>query len=88
MKEASGEANMTVIVVVLIGVIAAVGIPLVLHVIRRARFFSCCHEIGGYVAQCPGSDSRNNRCCMWRDDETDPVAFSSAYHSCLDEYDN
>ena len=73
---------MTVIVVVLVGVIAAVGIPLVLHIMRRARFLSCCNEVGGYIAHCNDSARRNNRCCFRRDDETDRVTFSSAFNSC------
>ena len=50
MKEAAGEANMTVITIVLIGVVAAVGAILIPRLMNQASNKSCCQEIGGYVS--------------------------------------
>ena len=48
MKEASGEANMTVITIVLIGVIAAVAIPLVNNAMSGVKEKAECNANGGY----------------------------------------
>lgn len=47
MKEASGEASMTVITIILIGVIAAVAIPLVNNSMENAGYRSACQSMGG-----------------------------------------
>ena len=47
MKEASGEANMTVITIVLIGVIAAIAIPLVRNAMGGVNNQACCNSAGG-----------------------------------------
>lgn len=47
MKEASGEANMTVITIVLIGVIAAIAIPLVRNAMGGVENQACCNSAGG-----------------------------------------
>ena len=67
MKEAAGEANMTVIVVVLIGVIAAVGLRIVPELLDRTKFRSCCNEVGGSIDRCQGSEaySQGRVCCRW-----------------------
>ena len=56
MKEAAGEANMTVITIVLIGVVAAVGMILIPRLMNSANDKSCCQELGGIVsgATCKG----------------------------------
>ena len=51
MKEAAGEANMTVITIVLIGVVAAVGLLLIPKLMKSVKARSCCLDaIGGYVS--------------------------------------
>ena len=50
MKEAAGEANMTVITIVLIGVVAAVGAFLIPRLMNQMNAKSCCQENGGYVS--------------------------------------
>ena len=50
MKEAAGEANMTVITIVLIGVVAAVGLLLVPRLMKNIKSKSCCTDGGGYVS--------------------------------------
>lgn len=47
MKEAAGEANMTVITIILIGVIAAIAIPLVTNLMSNTAERTCCTEAGG-----------------------------------------
>ena len=42
MKEAAGEANMTVITIVLIGVVAAVGAILIPRLLNNVQYRSCC----------------------------------------------
>ena len=50
MKEAAGEANMTVITIVLIGVVAAVGLLLVPRLMQNAKAKACCTDGGWYVS--------------------------------------
>ena len=47
MKEAAGEANITVITIVLIGVVAAAGAVLIPRIITNLKTKSCCTEYGG-----------------------------------------
>ncbi len=47
MKEAAGEANMTVITIVLIGVVAAVGAIFIPRLLDNMKARSCCTEYGG-----------------------------------------
>lgn len=47
MKEAAGEANMTVITIILIGVIAAIAIPLVRGAMSGVNNQACCNSAGG-----------------------------------------
>ena len=50
MKEAAGEANMTVITIVLIGVVAAVGLLLIPKLMNNIKAKSCCTDAGWYVS--------------------------------------
>lgn len=50
MKEAAGEANMTVITIILIGVIAAVAIPLVNNAMKTTSQKASCNGAGGYMS--------------------------------------
>jgi hypothetical protein len=50
MKEAAGEANMTVITIILIGVIAAVAIPLVNTAMKNTSKSASCNAEGGYMS--------------------------------------
>ena len=47
MKEAAGEANITVITIVLIGVVAAAGAILIPRLVSSINARSCCTENGG-----------------------------------------
>ena len=47
MKEAAGEANMTVITIVLIAIVLAVGTVIVNSVMNSTKKSSCCTSVGG-----------------------------------------
>ncbi len=46
MKEAAGEANLTVIAIVLIGIVAAVATPLITRMMNTTKLKSCCLQAG------------------------------------------
>lgn len=50
MKEAAGEANMTVITIVLIAIVLAVGTVVVNRVMTNTERKSCCTSLGGEVS--------------------------------------
>ncbi len=47
MKEAAGEANMTVVTIILIAIVAAVATPLINNMMKTSKQKSCCAEAGG-----------------------------------------
>lgn len=49
MKESAGEANMTIITIVLIGIVLAVGIPLVTNLLNNTSSNSDCLSNGGHI---------------------------------------
>lgn len=59
MKEATGEANMTIITVVLIGVVAAVGAVLIPKLLKSTSERSECQMNGGVWenGQCTGAST-------------------------------
>lgn len=66
MKEAAGEANLTVVAIILIGVIVAVVTPLVNSLMRNTADRACCTDAGGYWqgGTCAGNYDLNsyNQC--------------------------
>ena len=62
MKEAAGEANMTVITIVLIGVVAAVGAILVPRILDGSAKKAACAEMGGNLS---------GTTCTYKDFSTD-----------------
>lgn len=74
MKEATGEANMTVITIVLIAIIAAVATPLITSLLSNSAKKACCTGAGYQWSgnQCKNGtknviesnywDSANNKC--------------------------
>ena len=50
MKEAAGEANITVITIVLIGVVAAVGVILIPRLLNNTKAKACCTDHGGIIS--------------------------------------
>ena len=47
MKEAAGEANLTVIAIVLIAIVAAVATPLISNMMKGTADKTCCQQYGG-----------------------------------------
>ena len=72
MKEAAGEANLTVITIVLIGVVVAVGVILIPRLMDNTKARACCTDAGGeYTA---------NGCTNYVDASGD-----SQYKACMGE---
>jgi len=70
MKEAAGEANMTVITIVLIAIVLLVGTLVVNRLMTSMRQKSCCADAGGSWVNnaCAGGDADTYDACM---DETE-----------------
>lgn len=68
MKEAAGEANMTVITIVLIAIVLAVGTVIVNTLMTTTTKKSACSELGGTlsgnVCTYKDSDGTNDTCTM------------------------
>lgn len=64
MKEAAGEANLTVIAIILIGVIAAVVTSIISSTMETTKKRSCCYNAGGTWAngQCSEAGADYNNC--------------------------
>ena len=54
MKESAGEANITVITIVLIGLVAAAGAIIIPNLLNSTKTSSCCQSNGGvwYEGKC------------------------------------
>lgn len=66
MKEAAGEANMTVITIVLIAIVLLVGTLVVNRLVTSMRQKSCCVDAGGFWENnaCTGGDAGTYDACM------------------------
>lgn len=73
MKEAAGEANLTVVAIILIGVVVAVVTPLVNSLMKSTANRACCTDAGGYVK---GSD------CVFDDGSTKKLTELAENGSC------
>lgn len=72
MKEAAGEANLTVVAIILIAVVVAVATPLINSLMKNSAKRSCCTDAGGVW--------KNNACTAA---EGSKDYNSSGYTSCL-----
>ena len=77
MKEAAGEANMTVITIILIGVIAAIAIPLVTSLMSNTAKRTCCTDNGGVW--------KNGKCT--EGSENQDLFSPSGYNACVSNAD-
>lgn len=68
MKEAAGEANMTVITILLIAIVAAVATPLITNMMSTSKKKSCCSEAGGTW--------KGNTCTSGNNQYYDPATYS------------
>lgn len=76
MKEAAGEANLTVVAIILIAVIVAVATPLINSLMKSSAKRSCCTDNGGVW--------KSNACAAASNDHTGQYS-SGGYTSCLTE---
>ena len=65
MKEAAGEANLTVVAIILIGVVVAVVTPLVSGLMKNSAKRACCSDAGG----------------VWKDNTCQQATGSGTYNS-------
>ena len=58
MKEATGEANMTIVTVVLIGIVTVIATPIITSLVKSSKNRACCVNDGGQWknGQCLGDD--------------------------------
>ncbi len=71
MKEASGEANITVLTILLIGIVALVATPLITNIMNSTKDRTCCTNAGGKW--------EGNRC------QSQPGYDQATYTSCINE---
>lgn len=63
MKEAAGEANMTVVAIILIALIAAVATPIVRNAMNTTNDRATCMNSGGcWIDGCTGGDCCDETC--------------------------
>ena len=67
MKEAAGEANLTVVAIILIGVVVAVVTPLVSSLMRNSANRACCTDAGG----------------VWRNNQCQNATDQAEYTACV-----
>ena len=72
MKEASGEANLTVVTIILIGLIVAVATPIINSMMTNTAKRTCCQNYGGvwegnscYSVSSTGAKSAINQNTYW-----------------------
>lgn len=75
MKEAAGEANLTVVAIILIAVVVAVATPIVNSLMRSSTYRSCCTDAGAVWS---GGE------CRWASGTPtgDRGAINTAYRTC------
>lgn len=71
MKEASGEANLTVVTIILIGIIVAIATPIINSMMNSTKDKACCMQ-NGY-------QWRNNQC-----QTSDGTAAPASATECTD----
>ena len=74
MKEAAGEANLTVVAIILIAVIVAIATPLINSLMRSSTRRACCTDAGGVW--------EGNACNAAANDHTGQYD-EGAYEACL-----
>ena len=76
MKEAAGEANLTVVAIILIAVIVAIATPLINSLMRSSTRRACCTDAGGVW--------EGNACQAAANDHTGQYD-EGAYTECLED---
>lgn len=78
MKEAAGEANLTVVAIILIAVVVAVATPLVGSLMKRAKNRSCCTDAGGKL-------TGTSTCTVQSGSSLSQSDVTASYNACLNE---
>lgn len=78
MKEAAGEANLTVVAIILIAVIVAIATPLINSLMKSSTKRACCTDAGGVW--------EGTACQAASNDHTGQYS-EAAYKACLEEAD-
>ena len=73
MKEAAGEANLTVVAIILIAVVVAVATPLISSLMRSSSEKACCTDNGGVWEGGACTDPGNG------------MYSEQAYNNCVNE---
>ena len=60
MKEATGEANMTIVTVLLIGIITVIATPIIKNIVSSSERRACCVNNGGMFVE--GKCCTNESC--------------------------
>lgn len=76
MKEAAGEANLTVVAIILIGVIVAVVTPLINSLMSNTANRACCTDAGGIW--------KSGKCTSGGNNQYD----SAGYNECVNSAKN
>ena len=76
MKEAAGEANLTVVAIILIAVIVAIATPLINSLMHQSTRRACCTDAGGVW--------EGNACQAAANDHTGQFD-QDAYEGCCEE---
>ena len=83
MKEAAGEANMTVITIVLIGVVAGVGLLLVPRLMSNAKVKACCTDVGYYVSGTSCCNPNTKTCSSFTYMKKKDLSTTSVFYDCM-----
>jgi len=84
MKEAAGEANITVITIVLIALVLAVGTPIINSLLTRMAKNSCCSAVGGHMSYKKWNESSSSLSCFDSDNNwiEESVYWDSTNNKC------
>lgn len=73
MKEAAGEANLTVVAIILIGIVVAVVTPLITNLMSSTSRRACCTDAGGVW--------RGNTCQSAGNGQYDVTSYNSCVNN-------
>jgi len=77
MKEAAGEANLTVVAIILIAIIVAIATPLIASLMRSSSARACCTDAGGRWA--------NNQCQAFQNAAAGQQFDPASFQRCMNE---
>jgi len=88
MKQATGEANLTVIVVVILGLVAAAGAIILPKILGNTIYVSCCNQSGGKWSNGYCTANTPTTCAeretMWK--QYDACVIENGKHNANEKY--